>query len=264
MMPFRKTLSLVLMLALAMIWGCATWSTRLSVFKLGEATIQVRVFQCREPLPTMINVHDDENASVLAGKVVVKESSGRIVEMSHGGRRLIEFRLEDQVYRFDPNRMFSDEGIRATLTKRGNYSEAAHRVVKEFATNFVKQFSLGQEPVIMALHNTDGHGLTINSYRANGEMSSASSELYASERRGLGDFFYVTDRRFFDYLKARDFNVTLQDDAHIPDDGSASVFFARKGIPYVNIEADMNHLDEQIEMVRVARQMMVDLGLIPR
>ena len=40
--------------------------------------------------------------------------------------------------------------------------------------------------------------------------------------------------------------------------------FARKGIPYLNIEADVSHLDEQTEMVRVAREMIVELGLIPR
>jgi hypothetical protein len=123
---------------------------------------------------------------------------------------------------------------------------------------------LDRELVIVALHNTDGHGLTINSYRANGDKSSASATLHASEQRSAGDFFYVTDRRFFDHLKARDFNVTLQDDANVPDVGSASVWFARKGIPYLNIEADVKHLDEQTEMVRVAREMIVELGLIPR
>jgi len=58
--------------------------------------------------------------------------------------------------------------------------------------------------------------------------------------------------------------VTLQDDVNVPDDGSASVCFARKGIPYLNIEADMSHLDEQTEMVRVAREMIAELGLMAR
>jgi hypothetical protein len=87
--------------------------------------------------------------------------------------------------------------------------------------------------------------------------------VHQSGRCAPGDFFYVTDQRFFDYLKARNFNVTLQDDAHVPDDGSLSVYFARRGIPYVNVEADTHHLREQIEMVRTAVQMVHALGLTP-
>ena len=260
----REKVLLLLMLSLLIASGCATPNAKQTAFKLGDATVHAKVFQRGASSLTMINVHDDENTSVLAGKVVVKESGGRLIELVHSGGRLVEFKLEGQTYRFDPNRIFSDEGIRATLSRRSTYSEAAHRVVKDFATKFIEQHALDREPVIVALHNTDGHGLTINSYRAEGDMSSASSTLHASARRSPGDFFYVTDRRFFDYLKARDFNVTLQDDTNVPDDGSASVYFARKGISYLNIEADVSHLDEQTEMVRVAREMIVELGLMAR
>ena len=255
---------MILLLALLVSGGCATPTAEQTTFKVGDTSVRAEVFQRGKPWPTMFNVHDDENTSVLAGKVIVNESGGRLIELVHSGGRLVEFRLDGQTYRFDPNRIFSDEGIRATLARRSIYSEAVHQVVKDFATKLIEQYSLDDEPVIVALHNTDGRGLTINSYRAEGNMSSASSTLHASARRSPGDFFYVTDRRFFDYLKARDFNVTLQDDANVPDDGSASVYFARKGIPYLNIEADVSHLDEQTEMVRVARAMIAELGLIRR
>lgn len=254
----------LLLLATLIATGCATRTASQVSFKVGDTTIHAKVFQRVASSLTMFNVHDDENMSVLAGKAIVEESGGRLIELAHSGRRFVEFKLDGQTYRFDPNRIFSNDGIRATLTKQSSYSEAAHRAVKEFAARFIEQFGLDREPVIVALHNTDGHGLTINSYRADGDKSSASATLHASERRSAGDFFYVTDRRFFDYLKARDFNVTLQDDAHVPDDGSASVYFARKGIPYLNIEADVSHLDEQTEMVRVAREMIEEVGLIPR
>jgi hypothetical protein len=55
----------------------------------------------------------------------------------------------------------------------------------------------------------------------------------------------------------------LQDNANVPDDGSMSVYFARQGIPYLNIEANNGHLKEQIEMVRAAREMLIDVGLSP-
>jgi hypothetical protein len=262
--PVQRTRLIVLLGALLVVGGCATNNAARTSFQLGDTVVHAKVFRRGAFSLTMFNVHDDENTSVLAGKVVVQESGGRLIELVHSGRRFVEFNLDGQTYRFDPNRIFSDEGIRATLSRRSTYSETAHRVVKDFAVRFIEQFGLDREPVIVALHNTDGHGLTINSYRAEGDKSSASATLHVSERRSAGDFFYVTDRRFFDHLKARDFNVTLQDDANVPDDGSASVYFARKGIPYLNIEADVTHLDEQTEMVRVAYEMIVELNLIPR
>lgn len=246
--------------------GCASSATRKSTsksFQIGETIVHARVLQVGKPTPTMLNVHDDENTSVRAGKAVLKKSGGRLIELSHSGKRHIVFHLDSQTYRIDPNRIFSPDGIHATLERGKNYSEAAQRAVAQFTAQFLEAFALDHEPVIIALHNTGGGGLSINSYLANGDKPTTASAVHVSTNRFAGDFFYVTDRSFFDYLKARDFNVTLQDDAHVPDDGSASVYFARKGIPYLNIEADEHHLTEQIEMVRVAHEMVVSFDLVP-
>ncbi len=92
-------------------------------------------------------------------------------------------------------------------------------------------------------------------------LNRAAANVHETTSRSPGDFFYVTDARFFEWFKARDFNVMLQDNANVPDDGSMSVYFAQRGIPYVNIEAHNDHFDEQIDMVRAARAMLVELGL---
>ena len=256
---FRGLGGLVALLA----GSCATSNPPATTFRIGDTSVRVLVTQRGPAMPTMINVHDDENTSVRAGRQVLRETGGRLIELSHSGHRLVTFELDGLEYRFDPNRIFSDAGIRETLTRRGAYSEAGHRAVAAFAGKLLHQFALDREPVIIALHNTDGRGLTIKSYLTTNELSSASTQVYVSAQRAAGDFFYVTDQRFFDYLQAWDFNVTLQDDARVPDDGSLSVYFARRGIPYVNIEADLTHLTEQVEMVRVARKMVNELGLAP-
>jgi hypothetical protein len=212
----------------------------------------------------MVNVHDDENTSVRAGKVVIRKSGGRLIEIVHSGKRLAEFRLEGQTHRFDPNRIFTDEGIRNTLTRHGTYSELAHATVRQFAHGLLDTFELKRQPVIIALHNTGNGGLSINSYQPSGALDRAADRVHESKSRSAGDFFYVTDARFFGWLKARDFNVMLQDNANVPDDGSMSVYFARRGIPYMNIEANNDHLKEQIEMVRAAEKMLAELKLISR
>jgi len=253
----------ILLAALLLIIGCATPRLTTSVpFQIGNTTVHARVFQRSEPGPTYINVHDDENTSVKAGKKILAQTGGRLIELSHSGKRFVVFELDGQTYRFDPNRIFSPVGIHATLERTKNHSEAAQQIIEAFTTKLIESFALDHELVIIALHNTGGGGLSINSYLADGDKPTTASVTHVSTNRFAGDFFYVTDRRFFDYLKTRDFNVTLQDDANVPDDGSASVYFARKGIPYINVEADNSHLDEQIKMVRIAREMVEQFGLV--
>jgi len=225
-------------------------------FKIGHAVVTAEVFQRGKPMPTMINVHDDENTSVAAGKVIIEQSGGRLIELSHGGHRLVTFSLDGRRYRFDPNRIFSDAGIRATLDKQSTWSEAAHRAVKRFAAQYLEHFALDREPVIIALHNNTNGALSIGSYRPGSEHAATARVVHIAAARGADDFFYVTDQRFFDYLRQRDLNVTLQDNRNVPDDGSLSVYFGRKGIPYVNIEAEATHLNAQIEMVRIACEML--------
>jgi hypothetical protein len=231
-------------------------------FKIGNAVVTAEVTQRGRPLPTMINVHDDENTAVAAGKVVLEQSGGRLIELSHGGHRHIQFSLGGERYAFDPNRIFSDTGIRKTLARQSHYSEAAHNAVKRFATQYLEHFGLEREPVIIALHNNSEGALSIHSYESKGEHAATSQIIHLAPSRSADDFFYVTDQRFFDYLKRRDFNVTLQDNGNVPDDGSLSVYFGKKGIPYLNIEAENSHLNAQIEMVRVAYEIAEELGLL--
>ena len=228
-------------------------------FKIGNTVVTVEVFQRGKAWPTMINVHDDENTAVAAGRIVIEQSGGRLIELSHGGQRLVTFSLGGGRYCFDPNRIFSDTGIRATLEQHSAWSEAAGRAVKQFATQYLEHFGLDRERVIIALHNNSDGALSIHSYHPGAEHAAAAATVHVAAARSPDDFFYVTDARFFDYLKQRDFNVLLQDNAAVSDDGSLSVYFARKGIPYVNIEAESSHLNAQIEMVRVAREMLNDL-----
>lgn len=227
-----------------------------TAFKIGDDQIQAVVHQKRSAFPTMINVHDDENTAVEAGRKNIENHGGRLIELVHSGERLITFSLNGQKYAFDPNRMFSDAGIAATLKKRSTYSEAAHAAIKSFAREYLQHFALDKEPVIIALHNTADGIFSVESFTPKGKFGSDAAAAHISPRRSKFDFFYVTEKKFYDYLKDRDFNVVLQDNAHVTEDGSLSVYLARKGIPYINVEAEINHLANQIEMLEVVREML--------
>lgn len=231
-------------------------------FKIGSSVVTAEVLQRGEPVPTMLNVHDDEDTSVAAGQVIIEQTGGRLIALSHSGKRHVRFSLDGARYAFDPNRIFSDAGIRQTLAAHSQWSEPAHHAVKKFAAQYLEHFALDREPVILALHNTVDGTYSVRSYLPGAEHAAAAARIHVSEQRSPFDFFYVTDPRFFDHLTQHNFNVILQDNAAVPDDGSLSVHFARKGIPYLNIEAEMGHLNAQIDMVRAAREMLGELGLV--
>jgi hypothetical protein len=65
--------------------GCTTLKSTRQSFRLGETVVCARVTQVRDLAPTMVNVHDDENTSAHAGKVVIRDSGGRLIELVHGG-----------------------------------------------------------------------------------------------------------------------------------------------------------------------------------
>lgn len=207
----------------------------------------------------MLNVHEDEITSIQAGLAKIKESGGRLIELAHGGGRLITFALAGKEYTFDPNRIFSDIGIAQTLKKHSQYSADAHGEIKRFAQAYLRQFALDNEPVIIALHNTVDGIFSVETFLPNGTSAREAAAANVSPERSKFDFFYVTDQRFFDRLRERDFNVVLQNNAKATDDGSLSVYFARKGIPYVNIEAEINHLDEQMTMLDAVHEILVKM-----
>jgi hypothetical protein len=224
------------------------------IFKIGDSEVRAVVHQNKAPKPTFLNVHDDENTSVAAGQANIAEFGGRLIELVHSGERLITFGLGGQKYSFDPNRMFSDAGIKATLKLRSHYSTKAHAEIKKFADEYLAQFALNREPVVLALHNTVDGFFSVESFTPAYYLGAEAAEVAISPRRSKFDFFYVTERKFFESLRKMDFNVVLQNNERAADDGSLSVHFAKLSIPYINIEAEMTHLNEQIDMLRAVRK----------
>ncbi len=225
-------------------------------FNIGNDQIHAVVHQKRSAVPTMINVHEDEYTSMEAGRKNIERHGGRLIELVHSGERLITFNLNGQKYAFDPNRVFSDAGIVETLQKHSAYSEDAHAAIKSFALQYLQHFALDKEPVIIALHNTADGIFSVESFTPKSKFGSDAAAVHINPRRSKFDFFFVTETKFYNSLKDRDFNVVLQDNAQVTEDGSLSVHFASKGIPYINVEAEINHLPAQIEMLEVVREML--------
>ena len=194
--------------------------------------------------PTFVNVHDDENTSVTAALAVIDSLGGILLQLKHTGNRNVKFQLNNKDYEFDPNRMFTDLGVDKSLDFFGNNSLEAHNEVRKFAEQIVREI---KSDIIFTLHNNSENRYSVKSYLE--EYRSEAADVFINPKADPDDFYFVTERLFFDALKMRGYNVVLQNNQTATDDGSLSVLASWRKIPYINIEAQHGHLTQQIEML---------------
>lgn len=228
--------------------------------RIGETTVDVVISERPGSKPLFCNLHDDENTAVEAGLVALSRSGGRLVELRHGGTRDVRFRLDGQTFAVDPNRIFTTEGTRRTLAKLSRRTIEAERAVDRFARDLLSIYSIELSDVVIALHNnTEGH-YSARSYEKGGDLASDAATVFIKDGSDPDDFFFVTERAVFDALRRRGFNVILQDNRRVTDDGSLSVYCGRAGVRYINVEAQHGHREEQVAMILALREVLEELG----
>lgn len=205
---------------------------------------------------SFVHVHENETTAVQAANYMMDSlQKGCFTTWQCQQQRFVDFNLNDTQYRFDPNRIYTPAGIKATLASNGKYSPAAALQVKsigeEFKKNYVNGFAL-----VVALHNnSDGGGLSINSYQKGSVYAKDAKAVFVNPKQDTDDFFYTTNLSYYNFLKSKSYNVVLQNNATVRDDGSLSVFCGNQQIPYLNIEAQDDHLSQQIKMLKIVLEL---------
>lgn len=220
------------------------------VLHVGDAVVRVVLHGDPAAPWSFLNLHDDEDTSVEAARQVVQAHGGRIVELRYAGGRNIAFGLNGATYTFDPNRIFTDRGARATLQAHGPFSPEALHETRRFAAALLALYRFDAQAAVVTLHNNTDGNYSVLSYLPGGAHAREAQEVHVVDGRDPDDFFFVTDRDLFERLAEKGFNVVLQHNDAATDDGSLSVYAGRRGKPYVNVEAEHGHLHEQVEMVR--------------
>ena len=176
----------------------------------------------------------------------------------HEGGRNVAFERGARRYAFDPNRIFTDAGALATLRRLNRTDSTVAdidpevvEVVRRFAEALLDSVGLDTLRQVVALHNNTDEQYSARSYLPGAEYASDAADVHLEPGSDADDFFFVTERTLFDRLRAEGFNVVLQHNAAVTDDGSLSVFAARAGIRYVNVEAQHGHRAEQERMITV-------------
>jgi hypothetical protein len=198
-----------------------------------------------------INLHDDENTSVEAALAHLARFGGQLIELQHSGKRLVEFDLEGQKFKIDPNRIFTRAGIRKNLERYGNYTEKAEKLIFDWGQQLIKDFLQGYKMIIAMHNNGNSKGFSVKSFAKGGNFADEAEKTYINPQIGRGDFFYVIDKQHFDFLQTQQWSVVLQNNASVTDDGSLSVFCSQNSLAYINVEAEHGHLQPQIKMLEV-------------
>lgn len=247
-LPSMKTILLASIVLLTLQASCQTSSTS---HQLGSTTIRFQQF-CGQPQTgiSWLHVHENETTAVATAKALIDSlQQGCFVTWQHSGDRYVSYQLAGKTYKFDPNRIYTPKGLAATLKANGHYSTKGYKAAQQLADAFIAKYVAGNRLVIAMHNNSDGGGLHIKSYLPGGDYANDAAEVYVNEAADIDDFFYTTDKRIFDFLKARGFNILLQNNATVTDDGSLSVYCGNKNMAYLNIEAQQGHLAEQKAMM---------------
>ena len=193
---------------------------------------------------TFIHLHQSEKTALKAARTIVRQEGGCLRTLIHSGSRNIIFTLNKKQYEFDPNRIFTDAGIKKTLAEFSDYTPQAATEVKKLAYKIKALLPKGK---IIAVHNNETYSM-LNYYPGH-DLAPEAHSMHINKDHFYRNFFLVTQQQDFIRLKKYNFNSILQA-GNAMDDGSLSIFLANRA--YINVEAGYDELAMQIKMLRHA------------
>ncbi|NEU07666.1 hypothetical protein GZH53_05000 [Flavihumibacter sp. R14] len=234
--------------------------TDTAIFMLNEKPIQVIRYRYGDPNIRFLSLHDTEKTGLKAAFRYIGIYGGYAVELQYGRVRNIAFSDSLELFSFDPNNMFTDEGAYLGLARHSapQIRNGLPEMVRCLGSEVLRFGGLDSLGVMITLHNNYNGGFSIYSYTEGNYLQSTADDVFINAGMDPDDLVFVTDRRFFDYLKAKKINVVLQS-MMAPDDGSLSVFAMQNNIPYANIEVQHGHLDENYRLIVAVSDMLKEI-----
>lgn len=206
----------------------------------------------------LYNMHDNENTSALAGRVFGEKYAGSYYELLHTGKRNISFLIGDDSIHIDPNRIYTDTGIRLQLEKNEIKDTLLFQAIRQWRDTLLTKLRIDSRSLVIALHNNTANNYSFKSYQPGKEYEAEACALKKGCYYDKDDFYFVTDSIHFEQLANGNYNVILQATETLTDDGSLSVYCGQFGIPYVNVEAQHGHFSRQLKMLIYAYWQLVE------
>lgn len=223
------------------------------VEKSTQTNAQVALVHLHRDEQNALEVAKEMHGTYCSNLVHLKKGTGRYLKVevtpTKGGKKVKE------TCKADPNRIFTDSGIKSNAIQKGCSADARPLVeadLKDFRDTKLRPAIDGSRkgkgstplPIVSFHNNAPGGTLTIKAYESGGDEAGAA-ETDTKRLKGAtnpsvvkgedpDNFFLVTDPADFAALGAKR-NTVLQS-ASPTDDGSLSVAFA--GDRYINVEAE--------------------------
>jgi len=225
-------------------------SSREHHYTLGSSSVVIKKITYTVGMPVLfLQLHHNENTAAEVAGIFSAKHGIDFMQIANNGNRLISFEQNKISYRFDPNRIFSEAGIKNSLALQSSYAKDAYEAVYRFREFLLDM--LDAKKTIVAVHNNTNGEFSIHQYQQNN-----SGLVHVNATRDMDDFFITTDSRLFYLLKEKNFNVVLEYPERLKDDGSLSIFCAKNDRRYVNVEAEHGHRREQAEMIETLLQLL--------
>ena len=224
-------------------------------FKLGNKNCKIIHHEKGNVIAHIVSLHGSESTGVQAYQALKDIPGFDLFEISQSGNRLLEYEFKKQSFYFDPNRIFSRNGIIKTLEKYN--PKFPEKIISEISIlsdtiiNLLRRNNSSK--YIIAIHNNTNNSFSVYTYR----NSKDATEVYINPKEDADDFYIVTIKNDFDFFKLKKFNVVLQK-KNVSIDGSLSIFCQDNKIPYINIEAQNGHKEKQMQMIKESYYLLIN------
>lgn len=208
---------------------------------LGQTPIQIR-HEDYGPGKIFVHLHANETTALLAAREIASQYGGQVITVVHQKKRDISFIYRKHRYSFDPNRIFTHQGVRHTLIKHHCYDPRVIPMIRKFAETILRIIPTNQK--IVAVHNNQDYSL--RDYFPKHELAHDALSYYYKAQSNYRNFYLVTTTEDFKHYKRFGFNVVEQAKC-ARDDGSLSIAMAKNR--YVNVEAGFGQLQAQKKML---------------
>ncbi len=252
-----------LFLSTILLQNCLTQNySQVYKYKVGETILSIEE-QCYVPCDNnivFIHLHDNESTSIEIAYDFLMHNGGKFIRLVNDSQRNVLIVTANKECCFDPNRMYSKEGIKASLLNlTDKYASVAVERVAKFSTQLLQKF-IKTQSLIVSLHNNTDTNYSILQIQKDYFNKKYFGKIYINPDMDEDDFILTTDINIYYKIVAKNINVIWENVDQTPDDGSLSHYAGRNKIPYINIEAQHEHKAEQIVMLNAIKDVIARYG----
>ncbi|MFZ4635619.1 MAG: hypothetical protein ACOYNO_15545 [Saprospiraceae bacterium] len=222
---------------------------------LGENHCYVSLKTTEKAVATLVALHPNERTCTKVFDALPQYVHLNLLSIEQEQKRLLSYRSAKTTLLFDPNRIFTDTGIKETLQFHNLGNPLVYKQeIKRFADTLLACIYANQKSrQIIAIHNNSNDNFSILSY----QNSPETKDLFIHAGEDVDNFVIVTDEQDFAFYKRHNLNTVLLADTLYTDDGSLSVYCLQNGIPYINIEVQDGDEQKQIELLCLTYDLLV-------